>query len=171
MPENTASGLNQNSEHTKTMPIVEATPRSLFSWDFSLQSDRGETLSLKLHFFEEGGEFSWEGREYVLSREGWMSGDFYLEQDGRILIRARKESLFERVFTVNLDDREWLLEPRSVLSREFVLREGGEEIASICPLHAFTRSSHLQFPEDLGIPEQLFLFGLAVLMWKRADST
>jgi hypothetical protein len=152
------------------MAQIRARPRHLFSWGFDLYLD-GELLTgFDMAWLREGGQFTWDGTEYQLSREGLWSGDFLLLTGDEVRARATKESAFERTFVVRLDERALRLEAASVFSRSFRLSEHGVMIGRVTPDHFFTRACTLDVPGDLPVPVQVFIFWLVVLMWRRADS-
>ncbi|MBM4027524.1 MAG: hypothetical protein FJ280_19275 [Planctomycetes bacterium] len=150
---------------------IQARPRHMFSWDFDLYLE-GELLAgFDMAWLREGGTFTYGGREYHLTREGLWSGEFLLMSQQQVLARATKESAFVRRFLVRSGDRALALEPASPFTRRFQLLENGAVIGSIVPEHWFTRACTLQFPDDLPVPLQVFLFWLVVLMWRRDANT
>lgn len=153
------------------MPILEACPRSIFSWSFELFADGQPVTIMNMVWFREGGTFSWEGAHYTLSRESSWSGDFLLESDGRTIARATKPSAFRRRFEIHASDRTMTFEAASPLTRRFRLLENDRTIGSVAPKHALTRRCSVELPDDLSIPVQVFLFWLAVLMWRRAANS
>ncbi len=149
------------------MTQIQARPKHPFSWGFDLYLE-GELLAgFDMSWLREGGRFTYEGREYLLSREGFWSGDFLLATDQEVLARAAK-SAFVRRFVVRTAERELVLEPASLLTRRFRLVENGLIVGFVLPNHPFTRACTLEFPDDLPVPVQVFLFWLVVLMWRRA---
>jgi hypothetical protein len=149
------------------MARILARPRHVFSWDFDLFLDREFLAGFDMSWLREGGHFTYGDKEYHLSREGLWSGDFLLISDQEALVRAAK-SAFVRRFIVQTGDREFLLEPASVFTWSFRLVENGVVVGYVLPNHLFTRACTLEFPDDLPVPVQVFLFWLVVLMWRRA---
>ena len=151
------------------MAQIQARPRHLFSWDFDLSLDGEFLAGLDMSWLREGGRFSYDAREYRLAQEGFWSGDFLLATDQEVLARAAK-SAFVRRFVVQTGEREFILEPASLFTRSFRLVENGLIVGYVLPNHRFTRACTLEFPDDLPVPVQVFLFWLVVLLWRRAAS-
>lgn len=151
------------------MAQIQAQPRHLFSWGFDLLLDGESLAGFDMSWLREGGRFTYGDREYSLSREGFWSGDFLLTADQEVLARAAK-SAFVRRFVVQTGAREFTLESASVFTRSFRLVEKEMIVGYVLPNHFFTRACTLEFPDDLSVPVQVFLFWLAVLMWRRAAS-
>jgi len=149
--------------------MIQARPRHLFSWGFDLLLDDGSAICLDMAWFREGGRFAWDGTEYQISREGFYLGDFLLTADGQVLAAATK-GLLSRRFSVRMGDRELELRAASWLSGRFELVEQGTVIGEVARDHFFTRSSTAQFPQDLSVPVQVFLFWLVILMWRRQSN-
>jgi hypothetical protein len=149
------------------MTPIQARPKHLFSWGFDLYLE-GELLAgFDMTWLREGGCFTYGERQYLLSREGFWSGDFLLVTDQEVLARAAK-SAFVRRFVVRTAERELVLEPASPFTRTFHLVENGLIVGYVVPNHLFTRACTLEFPDDLPVPVQVFLFWLVALMWRRA---
>jgi len=150
--------------------MIQARPKHLFSWGFDLLLDDGSTVSFDMAWLREGGRFTWAGAEYEMAREGPWSGDFLLTAEGQVLARATKASIIGRSFVVRLDHREFALRAASWLSKRFELIEGDRAVGGVTPDHFFTRSCTAEFPEDLSVPVQVFLFWLVILMWRRQNN-
>lgn len=152
------------------MTRMRARPKYLFSWGFDLYWDGGLLAGFDMAWLREGGRFTHGDREYLLSREGLWSGDFVLVAEQAVLARATKESAFVRRFLVRTGERDLVLEAVSVFGRSFQLGENGLVVGSVIPDHLFTRACTLEFPDDLAVPVQVFLFWLVALLWRRAGS-
>jgi len=152
------------------MTQIQARPKHLFSWGFDLYVDGEPLAGFDMSWLREGGRFACDGRQYHVSREGLWSGDFLLTADLEVLALATKESAFARRFVVRTGDREMILEAAFVFARSFRLVENGSVVGYVMPDHFFTRACTLEFPSDLSVPVQVFLFWLVALMWRRAAS-
>ena len=147
---------------------IRARPRHLFSWGFDLHFDDASVVGFDVAWLREAGRFDWMGTEYELRREGPWVGNFLLMANGQVLARATKDSVFARRFTVHIDGRELTLRAAAWLVRRFELIEEQSMVGEVTPDHFLTRSCTAQFPQDLSVPVQVFLFWLVVLMWRRA---
>ena len=96
-----------------TMTQMRARPRHWFSWGFDLYLGGEFLVRLDMSWLRERGRFTYEGREYRLSREGLWSGDFLLTADEQVLARATKGSAWLRRFVVRTGQRELLLIARA----------------------------------------------------------
>ncbi len=150
------------------MNHLSAQPKHLLSWGFNLFDRQQQLITLDLAAIREGGAFNWNGAAYTMKRESWPAGDFLLMNQGETLARAHKPSAFTRSFHVQAGRRRMELKGASPFTRKFVLTDRGAIIGTISPNHPFTRASTLELPDELSIPEQVFIFWLAVLMWRRA---
>ena len=155
----------------KSVTQIRAKPKHLFSWAFDLYLDERPLTGFDLAWLREAGQFRWSGTDYLLSREGFWSGDFLLAAGGEIQARATKRSVFGRKFIIRTEDRELLLAPVSVFSRSFRLVENGSVIGGIVPDRFPSRACTLDLPRNLAIPVQVFVFWLVVLLWRRASSS
>ena len=152
------------------MSHIEAEPKHMFSWGFVLSANQQYLTTIDMEWLVEGGHFEWEHNTYQLGKEGIWSGNFFLRANTEIIARALKPNPFTRRFTLNFENRELILAAESPLTRCFCLFENDKEIGSIRPNHPFTRRTSIDFPDDLSVPVQVFIFWLAVLMWRRAAS-
>ena len=153
------------------MSQIEARPKHLFSWGFELRTSDGFLTTMDVSWLQGRGAFPWGGVDYALGRESWPMGDFLLQSQGNAVARAAKVSPFLRSFRVQLDTRDLVFKAASPFTRRFILIENADVIGQIAPNHPFTRSSVIELPDNLDVPVQVFLFWLAVLMWRRAANS
>jgi hypothetical protein len=144
-------------------------PRSLFSWDFDIARDGARTGSLRIDWFSESGRLELDGRTWLLGREGWMSGAFYVAHGGGRVATAEKPSAFARRFDCALGAERAVWRAESALARAFVLERNGRPAGTLRPDGWATRASTLDLPADLADEVQLFLAWLALLQWRRAQ--
>jgi hypothetical protein len=156
--------------HSQGRTMIRAKPKHVFSWGFDLDLGAGSQVGFDMSWFREGGRFTWDGTEFHLSRERAWSGDFLLTAYGQVLAHATKDSVFLRRFTVRVEDRELVLHAASSFSRRFELIEGDSVVGGVAPDGFFTRACTAEFPNDLSVPVQVFLFWLVILMWRRQDN-
>jgi hypothetical protein len=150
-------------------------PRTWYSWDFTVVDEGRELAFMVLSGWREKGTLTIEGVEHHVYREGRMSGDFVLERNGAVLVRAAKPSAFSSSLRVRYQGLEFTLKKRSAWRRPFVvlapLGEAGSaterEIGSLAPAGMMTRKAHVDLPTDWPLPLRVFVIWLVVIMWKR----
>ena len=119
-------------------------------------------------YFGEGAEVSVAGETYTLTRDSILGGTFALRSGDRVVATARKPSAFIRTFEVDLSGRRFELKAVSVWRREFGLFEGGVQIGRTAPASWFGRAAVIDLPDEFPLPEQVFLFWLMLIMWRRS---
>lgn len=148
--------------------MIRAHPKSMFSWNFSLEGAgiRGET---RVNFFSENGEIVLNGEVYQVEKQGMMSGSWHLLRQGEVLVKAKKQSAMSRktLFSAGAETVE--LRGESLVGRAMLLEGGGVGIR-IAPDHPFTRKSTIS-EAGPNPPLTLFAFWVAVLLWKRASDS
>ena len=150
------------------MARLRAEPKSVFSWGFSLFMGDVPVATMDMAWLREGGAFVWQETEFTLTREHLWSGDFLLQTGGQILARATKPSPLLRRFDIHLGERTLRLEAVSAFTRRFRLVESDTVVGTVEPDHPFARRCTVDFPGDLIVPVDVFLFWLVALMWRRA---
>jgi hypothetical protein len=150
---------------------MEAIATGIFNLKFRLVGQNQQLLGeLATSFLTSNGELELEDGTYQLYREQWMSGDFLLELDGKVVARAVKPSAFRNRFEIETGDRRLIMEKPSSINRRLIVLDGGREVGSIYPLGVFTRSTHVDLPDDWPVSIRAFLFWLVFNVWKRANS-
>lgn len=152
------------------MNRIRAKPTHYFGWCFNLYLAEQLLGTLYMSWYRERGRFVLNGTEYSVSRERLWSGDFLLAAGEQILASASKQRSVRR-FTVRVTDRELTLEAASPFTARFQLVEHGYVVGGVARDHLFSRKCTLDFPEDISVPVQVFLFWLVTLMWRRAAAT
>lgn len=150
------------------MTPIRARPKHWFSWGFDLEIDGTSLIRFDMDWLREGGRFTWAGTEYRLSRERAWVGDFLLTADQQVLARATKDNPFVRRFIVDVEGRELLLQAAAWFTPRFELIEQDTVVGRVVPNHFLTRACTVEFPQNLSVPVQVFLFWLVALMWRRA---
>ena len=158
-----AAALNQKGIDA----LLLATPRNIFSWSFEVH--RGDELvaHIDMSWFREAAEVSIGGQDYTFSRESILRGTFALRQGDQILARAQKTGVFSRSFEVEMAGSVSTLSAVSTWRREFELRHGGMQIGRIYPQSWFRWTAVIDLPDGLSLPEQVFLFWLVLVLWRR----
>lgn len=148
--------------------MLRAIPTGWFSTKYDLLENKALIGRIEFAFASEAASIAFEGENFKVYREGWMSGMFLLESDKNgIVASAEKPSAMYRSFNISYDGGYYTLEARCVMSREFVLSDGGNDIGSIMPDHLFTNRSTIDLPDYLPIPLQAFMFWLTAILWNR----
>ncbi len=75
---------------------MQARPRYLFLWDLDLYFEGEFLAGFDMSWLREGGRFTCNEGESLLSRGGFWSGDFLLTADQEVPARAAKSSLARR---------------------------------------------------------------------------
>ncbi len=147
--------------------MLKAIPKRWFSWDFTIMEDSKPVSDIDVSWWREKGLLTVYGIDYMVYREGLMSGDFILELDSMVLSRAKKPSAFHRSFLIEHAGKQYTLRAKSAFQRAFLLLDGTREIGLLSPEGIFTRRATVEFPEELSLPTKVFIIWLAVILWKR----
>ena len=150
--------------------MLEAIPNNIFSKKFRLHQRDRLVGEVDTSVWREQGSIELEEGTYSLRREGFCSGDFYLERDGHIVARASKPSVLRNTFEIDLPNRHLTLRKLSPLNRRFGVFEGDKQIGSVYPLGIFTRRSNIDLPADWSLASRIFVFWLASLVWNRQNA-
>lgn len=147
--------------------MIRCTPTSICSWDFTLDGE-GHQGRVEIDWLKEQGEISADGIRFEVQNQGMLRGLWTLNHDGEEVASAQKSSAFTRTFQLQVPDGELMLQAESVFGQSFYLERSGNMIATIRPIHAFTRRSTIEllYP-DWDWPIVYFSFWLVVVMWRR----
>ena len=151
--------------------MLEAIPSNFFATRFHLQQDSRLLGEIETGLWREKARLELEDGTYELYREGLFSGDFVLERNSEVVARASKPSVRQSRFEVQLPDRRLVLsKPTWSWRRSFSLFDGEKKIGSIGPVGLFTRRTNIDLPDNWSLPTRVFLFWLAVIIWKRQQA-
>lgn len=150
------------------MSLLEFGPRSWFSSrNYNIVQNGTLIGEINCAWARERGSIRIGDASYTASREGLVSGAFFLEASGRRLVSAEKPNALHRLFTLHLAGKTFTLKAASAFWRAFVLIEGDREVGTIAPLGLFTRKAMADLPDDLSLEVKAFLIWLVVVMWNR----
>lgn len=150
--------------------MLEAMATGIFNIKFLLRQQNQLLGEFDTSFWRFKGQLELEEGTYQLYREGWLSGDFLLELNGKVVARASKPSAFQNRFEVELPNRRVVLRKPSPYNRRVIVLDGEREIGSIYPLGVITRRTNIDLPGDWPLPIQVFLFWLVFTLWKRPNA-
>jgi hypothetical protein len=151
------------------MTNLTCLPQSICSWNYLVTiSDSDVEASVEFNFMSEQGNITFQSGYYDI-KHTWLSGEWSLESDGRVIVIAIKPNPLTRFFVVSYDGRELVLKAMSPFGRSFVIEQDNRVLGMIEPMHTFTRRATIDCSSSVAIPIQLFMFWLTVLMWKRAS--
>ncbi len=151
------------------MTNLTCLPQTICSWDYFVTiSDSDVKASVKFNFMGEQGNITLESSYYDI-KHTWLSGEWSLKSDGRVVAIAIKPNPLTRLFEVSYDSRELVLKAESLFSRSFMIEQDNRFLGMIEPMHAFTRRATVNCSSSVPIPIQFFLFWLTVLMWRRTS--
>jgi hypothetical protein len=150
--------------------MLELTPK--FGREHYTISRHGEMITeLRLSWFREAGEVTIDGVPHTLGREGLLSRDFTLSRGDEVIARAHKPSMLRDRLEVEHAGRTYELARASMWRSDLHVRADGQTLGSIRRTSAFSRHAVVDLPDDWDLPLQVFLAGLAVLLWNRDDSS
>ena len=147
--------------------MLIAVPNSLFSWDFDIQDENGQSVAdVRLSNWLERGAISVPGQECRVFRES-LFGAFVLEQNGTALAKAEKPSALFREFTITHGARTYTLKAWSPMRRAMVLYENGAVIGKLDPEAFFSRRIRVELPVDMPLLLAAFVIWLTMVLWRR----
>ena len=150
--------------------MLEAIPTNWFSNNIRIQQKNELVGEVEVSPWREKARLELQEGTYDLRREGFCTGDFLLEQEGKVLARATKTSVFQCNFEVDLPTRHVTLRKLSMWNRRFGLFDGDKQIGSVYPQGVFTKRSSIDLPADWSLANRVFVFWLALLIWKRQNA-
>lgn len=150
--------------------MIEAKPKSIFSWDFSIFETEKKIADLDLSWLREKAIFTLGNTEYEIRRDSAIRGSFSLLSGGQIIASAQKTSAFIRRFQIDYSGRTMELSALHIFSRTFCLFDNNLRLGSISPTGWPGRNANIDLPKEISVPVQLFLFCLVVFLWRRAAS-
>jgi hypothetical protein len=141
-------------------------PESFFNWNYRVEAAAAPVAAVSFNMFTEQGSIRCGGVEYAVRKNGWLSGEWTLELDGRVCARAVKMNPLVRKFEVSENGSVFLLK-KVLMSRAYEIFQGPRLIGSIGREGMFTRRAAIDCTDEISGPGQLFCFWLAVLTWRR----
>ena len=149
-------------------PMIRCQPKGICSWNFFLEGD-GHRASLDFNWLSEQGAIIADGTPFDVQKHGVFSGQWTLNHAGKQIATAQKSTVFTRTFEILAPDGTLVLRAESPFGRSFRIERSGEVIATIAPVHPFTRRATIA----TGVPDGdfttiSFSFWLVVITWRRA---
>ena len=146
--------------------MLTCLPQSLCSWNYRILGAATDDATVTFRWLNEGGEIFYDGQEYVIQKQGLMSGHWTLERDGEVYADAQKSLL--RHFDVRFGELQLTVKAERPFTRCFQILIADDLVGTIRPQHPLTRRATIECADSVPELAQLFSFWLAVLTWRRA---
>ena len=147
--------------------MLEAIPKNFFSIGFRLQQGNQLLGELDSSIWREKAQVELKDGTYLLYREGYFTGDFLIEHNGKLVGRATKPSALYNRFEIEVAGRLLILRQLSIWNLRFALFDGDKQIGSIYPPSLLSRRANIDLPDSWPLPIRVFLFWLVFIIWKR----
>jgi hypothetical protein len=147
--------------------MLTATPRSWYSWDFTLAKNGTTLADIDLSSWREKGTLTVANSSCRVYREGLLSGAFVLESRGTVVARAHKPSAWTRRLLIEFGGAQFELKPESSFTRGFKLLKDERIVGTLSPASFLNRRINVELPEDLPLQLRAFVVWLTVLLWRR----
>jgi hypothetical protein len=147
--------------------MLEAVPTDFLSRNFRLEQESKLVGQLDPSMWRCKATLDLEEGTYNLYREKLLGGDYLLEHNGTIVARAVRTNVFRSKYAVQIGNRVLEFKKLSWTTRKFGLFDGDQQIGGIYPRGIFTRRAKIDLPGDWPLANRVFMFWLALLMWKQ----
>ncbi|MBC8405193.1 MAG: hypothetical protein H8E15_08200 [Planctomycetes bacterium] len=148
--------------------MLNARPNGRFSWNYKFFDGDALVAELEIPRFRSQGKLILQDDIFEIGREGILSGDFFLtEEGGEVVASARKRGFILRSYEVKIGQSRYVLAPGSWFTRKFELLKGSKVIGRIQPEGFLNRRAEILLPTDMPLQIQAYLTWLVVIVWKR----
>jgi hypothetical protein len=129
--------------------------------------DGSEVANVDVGWLRESAKFQVDGTSFQVRREGFLHPTFVLEQGNTPVARATMRRILLPSFDIRTSDRHLTMRTVSPFARTLLVYHGDRQIGSVSPRSLFSRVALLELPEELSMPERVFLTHLAMVAWNR----
>ena len=151
--------------------MIRCKPKGICSWDFHLDGD-GHHATLEFNWVSEQGDITADGIRFAVRKHGMFNGRWTLDGAGSETASAQKSKALTRTFEIQDHNDNHVLRAESAFGRSFRIERSGDVIATVYPVHAFTRRATIEVRgQKWDFPIICFAFWLVVLTWRRAASS
>jgi hypothetical protein len=148
--------------------MLQARPKGRFSWNYTFFDGDVPVAELEIPRFGSMGKLILEERVFEIGREGLLSGDFFLtEEGGEVVATARKRGFVLRSYEVKIGKASYVLAPGSWFTRKFELLKGSKVIGRVHPEGFWSRRAKVDLPPDMPQQIQAYLTWLVFIVWRR----
>lgn len=150
--------------------MLTAYARGFFQKTYEIRDDGNAAANLEASSWKEKAEVELDGKTYRFKREGAFSGPFLLLDVENVIAYAEKPSAFKERFEIFHYGKTYELRKRSIWKGTFNLEENGKVIGIVRPSGFLRRKALIDLPEELPLVLQIFIFWLALIIWKREQA-
>lgn len=147
--------------------MLRGIPHSWISRNFRVVRDGVELTDVEVGWLLASATFQVDGTRYQVRREGWLHPAFVLQREGTPVARATRRRILPPSFDIRASDRQLTMRATSPFARTLRVFHGDRRIGSVTRQSPFRRVALIELPEDLSMPERVFLTHLAMVIWNR----
>jgi hypothetical protein len=150
--------------------VLTVVPRGAFKNGFDLLDGSGRPVGgFTGSVWRENGDVEIGQERWEFRRE--RSRRFTLAGPRGTYATAERPSLWSYVWHVAVDDRLYLLERPSWLSRRYEVRVGDRLVGGLTPKGAFSAKAEVDLPAEMPPPVQVFVIAVVMTQWRRESSS
>jgi hypothetical protein len=151
------------------MALMQLLPQNWHSWDFNVDLAGTTVGEIRCtSSWMEKATLKAGDADYQAFREYFVGGDYLLQDAaGNTIARARKPSLLRSTILVECSRRAYTLKKESFTGKTYLLMEQDQQVGHIRTTGLLSRKSEVSLPDDLPLPEQLFVLWLVTALWQR----
>jgi hypothetical protein len=146
--------------------MLECTPHSVFSWNYSVSGLALGTAQLTFESFSDQGFIAFGETRLRVRKEGWINPRWTLEHDGNAVAFAKKRGMFGRSFDLICREGALLLKPQTLITRGYDILLEDTVVGAIEPEHLLTRKARVECEVTVSEITQLFCFWLVAMVWR-----
>ncbi|MEI2431149.1 hypothetical protein RDV84_13055 [Lysobacter yananisis] len=146
--------------------MLECTPHSVFSWNYSVSGLQLGTAELTFEPLSDRGAIAIDEVRFDIRKQGWLDASWTLERDGNTVATAKRRGMLGRSFDLTHTGTVLLLKPQTLLVRDYHLLLGDTVVGTIEPEHPLTRKARVKCDATVAETVQLFSFWLVAMIWR-----
>lgn len=133
------------TQETWMIDEIQVRVSGFFTTHHHLHTEMGALGKFKFPAFAQNATYRTpDGREMLMQKTHWLGSGHQLVEGGTVRGTADRSSLFDRGLVLQLDGRQYRLEPTGILSRDWrLVDQGGEKLLEIQLLGLLSRDARL----------------------------
>ncbi len=155
--------------------VLEAIPDGIFSVNFSVLENGRKigAIQRKLVSLSLRGSITVNGVSYVIYRNGWFSGTFFLEsKTGNKLAVARRQGLLSSNYRIEFSGHSFFLKKKLFsLHEKYYVISGDARVGTIMLQNIFARRMLLETEIEIQLEIRVFILWLAIVFISASQSS
>ena len=141
-------------------------PKSYYNLKYSISDGIKQVAEIDIKRNDICGSFQYDYLDYRIQKDGLVFQKYVLDCYGKVIMTANREHPLY-LYDLEVSGERYYFKPYWYFSSNYVLRKDYKDIGRVRRKSIFSMEGVVDLPDMFSVPQQIFLFWLVNLCWRK----